>query len=211
MSNRNPRNQHLLSQISEKNPLKSTVAERAFDIGRAFDRDVEAIGIDRNLSQEGKKGKAKARAHKALLELQDAQKLIDGYHRETESMRSGIKVPSYDKTDVVGAMNRRELRDRSVHMSFGQHTALMSGQTRDPNFIDAVMELPAWASGFDLHAPNVLELWEAARQSRLRDLNGSLMDALEARATVESEAAMAVNIVLNDIQSDATDLSSRAA
>ena len=52
MSNRNPRNHQLLSQIAENNPFKKTVVPRAFDIGRDFEMDVEAVGLDRRLSPE---------------------------------------------------------------------------------------------------------------------------------------------------------------
>lgn len=210
--NRNPRNQSLLSQISSTNPFKDTLAPRVFDIGKAFEKAVEDVGLDRRLSPEGRKDKARDHLQKALRELLDLQKQVDEYHRQTESLRAEIKAPSYDKTDIVGAMNRRELRDRSVSMSFGQKAALMgSGPTRDTNFIDAVMELPAWASGIDVYNPNESELYEGAKESRLRDLNSSLMDALEARASVEAEITMVVNMVRNDLESDASDLTARAA
>ena len=87
----------------------------------------------------------------------------------------------------------------------------MSGSTRDPNFVDAVTEQAAWVSGFNLDNPNEAELFETAKESRLRDLNGPLMTALEARASVESEITMIVNMTRNDIESDAMDLSARAA
>jgi hypothetical protein len=209
--NRHPRNQSLLTQISQTNPFKEKVAARIFEIGTAFDRDVEAIGLDRRLSAEGKKEKAKAAVQEALRALDDVQKPITDYRKQTESLRSGMKSPTYDKADIVGAMNRRELRDRSAAMNFGQRTALMSGSTRDPNFVDAVLEQAAWVSGFNIHDPNEVALFEEARQSRLRDLNGELMTALEARDNTDSEVMMIFNVVRNDIQSDGTYLASRAA
>jgi hypothetical protein len=162
------------------------------------------------LSQEGKRDKAKERRQEALRALDDIQKPITDYRKQTASLRSGIKTPSYDKTDNYAAGLRRELRDRSAGMSFGQRSALMSGPTRDPNFIDAIAEQPAWVSGFDLHNPNELEQYEMAKESRRRDLNGELMPALEARAGVEAEIMMVVNMVRNDV-TDAADLASRAA
>jgi hypothetical protein len=206
-----PRNQSLLQQIGGTNPFKDTLAPRIFEIGTTFDRDVEAISQDRRLSQEGKRDKAKQRVQEALRALDDVQKPIEDYRKQTESMRSGMKTPSYDKADNYAAGLRRELRDRSVAMSFGQRAALMSGPTRDPSFIDALLELPAWASGFDMHNPNEAELYEGAKQSRLRDLNGALMDALDARAGVEREVMMVLNIIKNDVTSAAADLASRAA
>jgi hypothetical protein len=121
------------------------------------------------------------------------------------------KAPSYDKTDIVGAMNRRELRDRSVRMNFGQRAALTSGPGRSVEFIDAVSEQPAWVSGFNLNDPNERQQYEEAKASRVADLNPERMPALEARATTESEIKMAFDVVRHDITSDAAQLSSRAA
>jgi hypothetical protein len=86
--NRNPRNQALLQQIPEHNQFKSTLAPRIFEIGTAYDRDIEAIGLDRRLSQEGKRDKAKARGQEALRALDDAQKPIDDYRNQTKNSNS---------------------------------------------------------------------------------------------------------------------------
>lgn len=211
MVNRDPRNAQLLSQISEASPFKAELAHRFFKIGNDFERDVAAISDDGRRSRGAKLEDAQARAAKAIRELDEAEKAIAAYRAEGVRMRAGMKAPSYDKTDIVAAMNRRELRDRAASMSFGQRAALMSGPTRDTNFIDAVSEQPAWVSGFNLSDPNDRQQYEEARASRLADLNGELMAALEARAGTESEIMMVVNIVRNDITSAATQLASRAA
>jgi hypothetical protein len=96
-------------------------------------------------------------------------------------------------------------------MNFGQREMRMTGAHRSVEFIDALLELEPWCSGFNVFEPNELALYERAKESRLADLNGELMTALEARASVESEIAMVVDIVRNDLESDATDLGSRAA
>jgi hypothetical protein len=210
--NRSARNQHLLAQISTTNPFRETLAPRAFAILRDFENAIEAISRDPNLSAGGKRGKAKEQVHKALSSLQDdVQKPIDQHRAETERMSAGIKVPSFDKADIVGAMNRKELRDASRAMSFGQRAALMGGPTRDANFIDAVCEQAPWVSGFDIHNPNDAELVEMAMESRKRDLNATLMGAIEARVGTESEITMVVNVLFNDIQSDAADLTATRA
>jgi hypothetical protein len=198
MSNRNPRNIQLLSQIAENNPFKKTVAA-AFDVSDDLERDLEAVGLRRDLSAEGKKDKAQGYLRKALRNLRDLRQRIDEYHGKTETMRAAATLPPYDKTDFVAAMNRRELRDRSLTMSFGQRAALMSGPTRDTNFVDAILEQPAWVSGIDIYNPNDLQIYEAAKESRLRDFHGPLQDTIAARETVEQEALMPVNTTLNDV------------
>jgi hypothetical protein len=55
--NRNHRNQSLLAAIPQTNPFRDTLAQRIFEIGNTFDRDIEAIGQDRRWSAEGKREK----------------------------------------------------------------------------------------------------------------------------------------------------------
>src|SRR5712664_1416315 len=136
--NRKPRNESLLAQISATNPFRETLAPRFLEIGTAFDRDIEAIGLDRRLSMEGKRDKAKGRIQEALRALDDAQKPIADYRKQTESLRSGMKWPVYDKTDAVAAQNRQRYLDRFVGLSFGQKSALMTGPRRSVGLVDAI-------------------------------------------------------------------------
>src|SRR5882762_3275083 len=118
MSNRNPRNLQLLEQI-KNNPLKKALVP-GFDISEFFAKDMEAVGLDRRLSAEGRKEKAQDYLRKALRDRRDhIQKPIDKYHDETEAMRATAKLPTYDKTDVVGFLRRQELRVASRAMTFG--------------------------------------------------------------------------------------------
>jgi hypothetical protein len=189
----------LLQQI-EKNPLKPKVAA-AFDIVSDFALDAEAVGLDRRLSQEGKRDKTQGNLRKALRDLRDLRKTaLDEHHAKTESMRAAVKRPTFDKSDVVGAMNRRELRDAARAMSFGQRAALMSGPTRDKDFVDAVLEQAAWVSGINTYDPGELALYEGAKAERLRDLHGSLLDQIEERDAVESEAQMILDVARGDLK-----------
>jgi hypothetical protein len=151
------------------------------------------------LSPQGKFEKVKERRQQALGKLTDLQKPIDDYRKESERMRAGIKQPSYDKTDVVAALARRELRDRSLTMTFGQRSMRMTG---DKAFRDAVLEMPAWVSGFNESEPNELELYKEGKAAQEREINGPLMVALEARSNTEAEIMMILNIVTNDIKGD---------
>jgi hypothetical protein len=191
----------LLQQI-EKNPLRPKVAP-AVDIVDDYRRDAEAVGLDRRLSPEGKKDKARGNLRKALRDLRDTRKTaLDEHHDKTETMRAMVKRPAYDKSDVVGAMNRRELRDASRAMSFGQRAALMSGPTRDRDFVDAVLEQAAWVSGINIYDPGELALYEGAKAERLRDLHGPLLDRIDERDAVEREVQMILDVARNDIAAD---------
>jgi hypothetical protein len=193
-----------------KTPLAKQLAPRAFDIGHDFARDVESIyardingnELRRDLSPEGKRAEAQKASRRALRDLLDLRKPIDKFHSQTETMRAKAQLPTYDKTDFVAAMNRRELRDRSCQMTFGQRAMHMSGDTRDISFLDAVFELPAWASGIDLHDPNERQIYEEARRSRVQDVHGPLLTAIAQRDSEEEESLMVYAKVRDDIALD---------
>jgi hypothetical protein len=159
--NRHPRNASLLARISKTNPFLER-AQAFFGIGNSYDRDLEEIAQDARLSPEGKRERVKERRQEALGKLAELQKPITDYHRESERLRAGIKQPSYDKTDVVAALARRELRDRSVLMTSGQRAGKLSGPHRSVAFIDAVLEFEddPWMSGIDIFNPNEVEIFE---------------------------------------------------
>ena len=72
-----------MSQISDANPFKKPIIPRLFDLGSDFERDVEATGLDRRLSPDGKKEKAQGHLRTALRDLRNAKKLLDdGGQRE---------------------------------------------------------------------------------------------------------------------------------
>jgi hypothetical protein len=191
----------LLEQI-EKNPLRPKVAA-AVDIVADYEKDVEAIGLDRRLSVEGKREKSAGNLRKALRDLRDTRKTaLDEHHAKTETMRATVKRPAFDKSDVVGAMNRRELRDAARAMPFGRRAALMSGPTRSLAFVDALLEFAddPWIAGINIHDPGEREIFEMVKQERLRDFHGPLIDTIAERDGVESQAKMILDVARNDLK-----------
>ena len=190
----------LLAQI-EKNPLRPMVA-RAFDLASDFKLDVERVAANRNWSEQGRASERNKNLTRALRDLRDMQKPLDEYHSKTETMRAAVKRPAYDKADVVGAMLRREIRDASRAMTFGQRAAHLAGPTRSKAFVDALLEFDEdpWMSGVDVFNPNELQVFEAAKLERLRDLHGPLLDTIAERDSTESEAMMIINVARNDVK-----------
>jgi hypothetical protein len=207
---RSPRNRSLLAQIPEHNVFKAELAHRFFKIGNDFDRDIAAIGQDRRWSADHKRERARERVTEALRALDEATKPIDAHRRETANLRAGMRMPVYDKGDLAGAALRAELRQLARSMTPGQREMHMVGEHRDEAFIDSLLELKPWCSGFNVFEPNEVALYNAAKESRLADLNGPLMATLEARQQTEAEIAMVANIIRNDVTSAGIDLA-RAA
>jgi hypothetical protein len=204
----NLRYYQLLQQI-ERNPLRPMVAG-AFDIADDFKRDVERVGADRRLSAEGRREATQDLLRKAVRDLRDLRKPLEEYHSKTETMRAAVKRPAYDKSDLVAAMNRRELRDASRAMTSGQRAGHMTGPKRSIAFIDALLEFEddPWMAGVDVFNPNELEIFELAKHERLRDLHGPLMDTIAERDSTEIEAGMIPAVARVDIQ-DASGLESK--
>src|SRR2546429_4179059 len=96
-------NLQLMQQL--KTPLAKTLAPRAFDIGADFEKDMEALGLNRNWSPEGRRNEAQKLIRSALRDMLDLEKPIEEYHSKTETMRAEAKRPAYDKADYVAALN----------------------------------------------------------------------------------------------------------
>jgi hypothetical protein len=192
-----------LLEQTEKNPLRPAVA-RAFDIADDFRRDMERISADRRLSAEGRRDATQDLLRKAVRDLRDLRKPLDEYHAKTEEMRAAVKRPAFDKVDIVGALARRELRDASRAMTSGQRAGHMAGPTRSKAFVDAMLEFEddPWMAGIDIFNPNELQVFEAAKLERLRDLHGPLLDQIAERDGTEIEAAMIPAVARVDIQND---------
>jgi hypothetical protein len=112
--------------------------------------------------------------------------------------------------ELIGALARRELRDASRAMTSGQRAGHMAGPTRSVAFVDALLEFAddPWMAGVDVFNPNELEIFEAAKQQRLRDFHGAVLDTIAERESTEIEAAMVPAVARVDIQ-DASKLASK--
>ena len=89
----------------------------------------------------------------ALSELVPAFKqgrnTIDAAKREAKSLRDEIRLQSPDKSDVVGAMRRREMREFLRGMPAKERNAYVSQrrESMDPDLALAIVEMPAEFSG----------------------------------------------------------------
>jgi hypothetical protein len=193
----------LMQQI-EKNPLRPMAAP-AFDIASDFRRDMEELEQNRKWSPEGRRDEAQKHLRKALRDLRDMQKPLDEYRSKTATMSAVAKRPPIDKGDFVAALARRELREASRAMKFGQRTMRMTGARRSTAFLDAILEFEddPWMSGIDIDNPNELEVYELAKRERLRDFHGPLLDQIAERDSMEKEVRdLIIAVARGDIQND---------
>jgi hypothetical protein len=89
----------------------------------------------------------------ALVELTPVFKrgrnIIDKAKREAQELRSKVKLQPTDKTDVVGALRRREMREFLRAMPPKERNAYVSKrrENMDPDLALAIVEMPAEYSG----------------------------------------------------------------
>jgi hypothetical protein len=190
----------LLQQV-EKNPLKPKVVG-AFDVASDFALDMQRIAADQKLSEAGRRDAADGLVRKAIRDLRDLKKPLDEYRAKTATMKAAAKLPPYDKADVVGALLRRELREAARTMTAGQRAAKLSGSHRSLALVDAVLEFAddPWMAGVDIFNPNELQIFEEARERRLRDLHWPLLDQVAERENTLEEVQMVIDVARGDVQ-----------
>jgi hypothetical protein len=136
---------------------------------------------------------------KAVRDLRDLKKPLDEFRGKTATMKAAAVLPPYDKSDYAAGL-RRELREAARAMSSGQRAGKLAGSGRSLAFIDAVLEQEPWVSGIDIFNPNEVQVYEGAREARLRDLRGPLLDTVAERENTLQEVEMIVAVARGDIQ-----------
>jgi hypothetical protein len=195
MSNRAPRDQSLLSQISKNNPFKE-LAPAFLGIRDGFLKDKEAARQNRDLSPK----RVQDHLRKALGARQDRLKALRRYDAETEAMQARVRLPDLDKSSYAARL-RRETRDKSYYnMTPGERMGLLTGPGRDPDYFDAVREQKPWHSGF--REKGELDVLAMAETERLAELHGPLQAAIAARKSNSDEILMIANTLLNDLAED---------
>ena len=84
--------------------------EKAIRASERFLGAVQRIRSNRDLSDQGRSKEIEARARDALRELRDLREPLDSLRTRRAQLQDGVKHPTFDKADLVGAVLRQELR-----------------------------------------------------------------------------------------------------
>jgi hypothetical protein len=188
----NFRNDQLIERM-KAHPMRALLA-KCLDIAEAFADQCDFVARDRDLSDQGRTKAMQTNLRNAVRDLRDARQPIDELRKTLESKRAVMKAPPFDRTDVVAALNRQELRAAMRGMDTAQRAALV---TSDPAFADALLEQPPILSGL---TPNEQFIVEAAQKARLETLFApQLAEIAEIEATV-NEAANIAGVARSDLQ-----------
>ncbi len=186
------RNSQLLEQVG-RHPLKAALA-RALDVAENFQGDVEFLRLNRDLSDQGRANAMRAKLRAAVRDLRDAKAPIVELQKKLDEKRKAVSLPKFDRTDVVGCLNRQELRAAMRTMDRGERAMVIAN---DPAFADAMLEQPPSLSGL---LPAEKLIVDNAKEQRLSALFGSELAEIEALQETIAQANMIADISRNDLK-----------
>jgi hypothetical protein len=126
---------------------------------------------------------------------------IDAAKAEVRSLRDTIKLQQPDKSDIVGAMHRREMREFLRGMPDKERNRYLSQrrENMDPNLALAIVEMPAEFSGVLQSDRNdlldrALEAQHGEKMTQLRELDHAIEVAESAVETGRDEVRQEAGI-----------------
>jgi hypothetical protein len=194
----NRRNQSILNRFDRhaENPATARLAAAAAEcltISEKFANQRELLERDGYLTPEGKRAKlAEALTKQFARDMRDARVPIEAAAQEVTRLRGEIKPVQVDRTDVVAAMERQEIRAFIRGLSSQDKIAALLKQA-DPKILDAVLDAPAALSG----VPE--QQYAAAKAAREQQLFSPQLQEAAALQAVVDEANAAARVARNDL------------
>ena len=192
------RNANILDRIDRYATHPSTAAlrkaaENCFTIAENFAKHRDFLERDGFFTPEGKRAKlTEALTKQFARDMRDARAPIEAAAKEIERLRGNIKPVAVDRTDVVAAMERAEIRAFIRSLPSAEKIATLLNQP-DPKILDAVLDAPAALSG----VPE--QHYAAAKEAREEQLFGPQLKEIEALQAVVDEANAAATIARTDL------------
>jgi hypothetical protein len=191
------RNQNILARIDRhEHPDTAKLraaAQRCLDVSERFSHKRAEVDQDTFLTRDGKRAHLIDALRKDYgRDLRDARGPLDVFAKNIAAVRDAIKPVMIDRTDVVAAMERQELRAFIRGLPHAEKTALLL-ENPDARFLDAVLDAPAALSGVPP------EIYGRAKQAREEQIHGPVLRELEAMESLLADAQNAATIARNDL------------
>lgn len=193
----NPRTQSILKRLEKfsehpATPKLIAAATNCLAIAEKFAAQREQLDRDVNLSDLGRRAKITDATKSHARALRDARVPIAEVAQQIENLRGKIKPVAVDRTDVVAAILRAEIRTYMRGLGTQDQIAALLKQS-EPAILDAVLETPAALSGV---AP---EHYAVAKETRERQLHGPALKQIAELQTIVDEADAAAQVARNDL------------
>ena len=162
-----------LDRVRQDHPNAAHVVATINAIGEVLDRletNATALENDRNLTAVGRSAKLTEIVRSQIAkEFAVASKSARKAPAMLKAQRDALGLPKIDRCDMVGELRRQELRAyvRGLDMADRMKAAF------DPEIADAQFDAPRALSGLPA------EIFEQAKQQRIRDLHGPKLEELQ--------------------------------
>lgn len=123
--------------------------EKALDVGMALQTKRSEIGTDNKLTRAGHLDKFREHLGKNAHELARLSKTADKLQANIAQRRAAIQPKSPDPANLSAAVARSDLRSMLRTMPIGQRMQLALAPDADQTLLDAILELPNYASGIN--------------------------------------------------------------
>ncbi|WP_426615244.1 hypothetical protein [Bradyrhizobium sp. McL0616] len=110
---------------------------------------VKKVAADNRLTPVGRREKMQEYVGKESHRVLRAQRTLAKIREQHEAQRVAIQPRAADRTDLVGAVARSDLRSMLRGMPIGKSMQLLLAPDADPILLAAVLELPNYASGIN--------------------------------------------------------------
>jgi hypothetical protein len=127
-------------------------------------------------------------------QMRRARLPIDRAARELKDRRAALKRPVLDRTDVVAAGDRREIRSRLQSLPHIEQVKILLNPNCDSRILEALLDGPRELSGV---ADDVYAQVESAQLERL---HGPALREIEEMESAVAEAVAAVDVARNDVR-----------
>lgn len=153
------------------------------DLAHQVPKKVAEIHANEDLTPEGKRKAVRQLVQDLVLpQLKQAAATVRAAQDYAAQKRATLRPSGGDKTDVVGALIRKDIRDRFAAMDDAKRTALLTAPGLDPVTAAALAEAPAWLSGI---TPEQQQgLIERAMLASNPEIGAELVDLEDALETV---------------------------
>jgi len=186
---------NLLDRIG--NETLRNAAAACLDLAASVRERRAALDKDANLTERGRaQAIGDALTKQFAPKFRKAQQPIAAALAEVEKRKLALTLPTPDRTDLAGVLERQEIRAYLRGLPIAERSALVFS-SKDQGIVDAVLTAPAELSGIPQ------DRFEALQNITRERLHGPAMKEIAAAEAVALEAMAVIKVAQNDMRAAA--------